>query len=301
MSSFAVAARVRVGGALPGGFGVKDDDIRFVSAHQQPAVVHSRINAGSPELNRLRGSGSSFPGGNFPAAREPESIGPPPCSPRQTDSAKRDIETDGNDRFELTDMPAPEFFVHVDGSTATNVPPNFTYPNVGKSFHSVPGQTIQLEMDREVFDIFLPLMAHGDVQPLSSTEPTKVGFGDFGKSELLEILPDVDPTLFDLMKVTIEPGAAVDLTDETPLLHIPKELEAIHNRINTVLSNPDLHPSRRASSKEKIQGLKDEAKYWIGFLNESPVLPGSSGRRRITTWIGQPASSACKSALAPTS
>ena len=55
--------------------------------------------------------------------------------------------TDENGRFDLVDMPAPEFFVHIDGSTATNAPAGFTYPNVGKPFHSLAGQTVQIEMD----------------------------------------------------------------------------------------------------------------------------------------------------------
>ena len=46
--------------------------------------------------------------------------------------------TDADGNFELVDMPAPDFFVHVDGSTATNAPDGFTYPSVGKPFHSIP-------------------------------------------------------------------------------------------------------------------------------------------------------------------
>ncbi len=113
-------------------------------------------------------------------------------------------------RFELVDMPAPEFFVHVDGSTATNAPDGFTYPNVGKPFHSVPGQTVQLEMDREPFDIFLPRMAAGDIQPLSDTEQTQVGFGDAGKTELQTMFPEIDPATWDRMQVMFDPGTAVN-------------------------------------------------------------------------------------------
>ena len=118
--------------------------------------------------------------------------------------------TDENGRFELVDMPAPEFFVHVDGSTATNIPVGFMYPNVGKPFHSVPGETVQLEMNREVFDIYLPTLALDDIQPLSATETTAVGFGDDGKAKLAEMFPGVDPAMLDLMQVMIAPGAAVD-------------------------------------------------------------------------------------------
>ncbi|MCH8046527.1 MAG: VCBS repeat-containing protein, partial [Planctomycetes bacterium] len=120
------------------------------------------------------------------------------------------VVTDANGRFELVDMPAPEFFVHVDGSTATNTPAGFAYPNVGKPFHSVPGQTVQIEMNRTPFDIYLPPMALADIQPLSPTEPTDIGFGDEGKANLAAMFPNVDPSMFDLMQVTFAPGAAVD-------------------------------------------------------------------------------------------
>lgn len=118
--------------------------------------------------------------------------------------------TDEDGRFELVDMPAPEFFVHVDGSTATNAPSGFVYPNVGKPFHSVPGQTIQLEMSGEPFDVFLPPMALSDVQPLSATESTNVGFGDEGKAELQQMFPELDPAVWDQVQVAFAPGSAVD-------------------------------------------------------------------------------------------
>ncbi|MCO6456283.1 MAG: Ig-like domain-containing protein, partial [Pirellulaceae bacterium] len=118
--------------------------------------------------------------------------------------------TDASGRFELMDMPAPDFYVHIDGSTATSVPAGFAYPNVGKPFHSVPGQTVQLEMSGQPFDIFLPPMALSDVQDLSSSDATVVGFGAAGKAELAQMFPDVDPAMFDRMGVTIAPGAAVD-------------------------------------------------------------------------------------------
>ena len=118
--------------------------------------------------------------------------------------------TDADGRFELVDMPAPEFFVHVDGSTADTGDPNTVYPSVGKPFHSVPGQTVQIEMNREPFNIYLPPMALGDVQPLSPTEPTDVGFGDAGKDRLIGMFPDIDPAVWDLMQVTFAPGGVVD-------------------------------------------------------------------------------------------
>ena len=127
--------------------------------------------------------------------------------------------TDEDGRFELKDMPAPEFFVHIDGSTATHrnvdgtlvpIDDSVTYPNVGKPFHSVPGQTVQLEMGGVPFDVFLPEMTLSDVQPLSNSETTSVGFGAAGKTQLQQMFPEIDPAMFDVMQVDIAPGAALN-------------------------------------------------------------------------------------------
>ena len=125
------------------------------------------------------------------------------------------VVTDENGRFELTDMPAPDFYVHIDGSTAANAPDGFVYPNVGKPFHSVPGQTVQLEMDGEVFDIYLPPMSTGDVQDLESDSTSTVVFGDSGRQTVEQMFPDIDPAMLAQMSVTIEPGAAI-ADDGTP-------------------------------------------------------------------------------------
>lgn len=118
--------------------------------------------------------------------------------------------TDAEGRFELMNMPAPEFFVHIDGSTATNAPEGKVYPVVGKPFHSSAGETVQLNHNGEVFDIFLPPMDLGDVVDLSDTEATDVGFGDGGKSELAILFPEVDPSTWDLLSVSFPPGSAMD-------------------------------------------------------------------------------------------
>ena len=123
---------------------------------------------------------------------------------------EKNVVTDANGRFELVDMPAPEFFVHIDGTTATNLPEGFVYPNVGKPFHSKAGRSVQLKMNGEVFDIFLPQLKETDIQELSATEPTIVGFGDDGRARLATILPDIDPTLFDEFALRIAAGSAVD-------------------------------------------------------------------------------------------
>ena len=118
--------------------------------------------------------------------------------------------TDVNGHFELRNMPAPEFFVHIDGSTATNPPAGMIYPVVGKPFHSIPGQTTQLTMDGRPFNIYLPPMARGDIQALSPTATTNVGFGPAGRAELARMFPGVDPAMWDRMRVAVAPNSAVD-------------------------------------------------------------------------------------------
>ena len=115
--------------------------------------------------------------------------------------------TDANGFFTLTDMPAPEFFVHIDGSTATNAPSGFIFPNVGKPFHSSPGEAVDLD-----FDIFLPPQAVADAVSLSPTQDTDVGFGPAGKTELVTMFPAVDPAVWDSLAITFAPNSAVDQT-----------------------------------------------------------------------------------------
>lgn len=118
--------------------------------------------------------------------------------------------TDATGKFILHDMPAPEFFVHVDGSTATNAPAGTSYPSVGKPFHSVPGQSVQLFMDGKSFDIFLPPMAMSDVKTLSKTTDTPVHFGAAGMAELQKMFPTMDPSIFGRVMVDFPPNSAVD-------------------------------------------------------------------------------------------
>ncbi|QEG00427.1 FG-GAP repeat protein [Stieleria maiorica] len=141
----------------------------------------------------------------------------------------KNVVTDVNGRFELTDMPAPEFFVHIDGTTATNLPAGFVYPNVGKPFHSQAGRLLQLNMAGTPFDIYLPPLKETDIQALSATESTMVGFGGDGRARLEQILPETDPTLFDEFSLTIEPGAAIDDagTPATTAAIIPVEPDRI--------------------------------------------------------------------------
>ncbi len=95
--------------------------------------------------------------------------------------------TDANGQFMLVDVPAPEFFVHVDGSTVTAVgggplpdqggdgKPDGFYPIVGKVFHSVPGQSIELTMDGDPFDIHLPFILNEAMHDIVPDGDTTVG------------------------------------------------------------------------------------------------------------------------------
>ena len=118
--------------------------------------------------------------------------------------------TDENGYFRLENLPAPLVAVHIDGSTATNAPEGFVYPTVGKIFHTVPGQEIQLNHHGEVFDIFLPPMAETDTQQLSPTEDTNVGLGAAGIQQLQQLLPEVEADIWELLQVTFPAGSARD-------------------------------------------------------------------------------------------
>ena len=124
------------------------------------------------------------------------------------DPTTPDIDEAG--RFELVDVPAPEFFVTIDGSTVTGLEDGLTYPTLGKSFSSTPGLTTQLTSDGVVHDIFLPLFPLEDVQALSTDIATEVGFGEAGLAELQELFPDIEPEIFEEFRVTFEPGSARD-------------------------------------------------------------------------------------------
>ena len=118
--------------------------------------------------------------------------------------------TDENGYFKLEDVPAPDFYVYIDGSNVENAPEDTQYASLGKPFHSVPGQEVQLEMDGEAFDVYLPPMAKNDIKQLSTTEDTEVGFGETSQEFLEQEFPDVDPEDWKQVKVTFPAGSAQD-------------------------------------------------------------------------------------------
>ena len=118
--------------------------------------------------------------------------------------------TDSEGFFRLENVPAPLLAVHIDGSTATNAPAGTSYATVGKIFESVPGQEVQLNHHGSVFDIFLPTIAESDIQDLSATEDTEVGFGTAGVAQLQEMFPEVEASTWELLQVTFPAGSAQD-------------------------------------------------------------------------------------------
>ena len=119
--------------------------------------------------------------------------------------------TNAEGLFVLEDVPAPEFFVEIDGSTAEGVPEGKMYPTLGKSFPSVAGESTQLAKNGAPLDLHLPLMAQEDVTSLNNDGPTDVGLGDFAMQQARQIVGD-DASAADLeeLEVTFPAGAAQD-------------------------------------------------------------------------------------------
>ncbi|MBX9579612.1 MAG: Ig-like domain-containing protein [Gemmataceae bacterium] len=120
-------------------------------------------------------------------------------------------------------LPAPEFFVHIDGSTAVGAPAGTVYATLGKPFHTVPGQRVQLTMPMgpdvnpdepgSQFNIHLPPMAVGDVVPLDPAADTVVGLGAAGEAQVRAMFA-ADPAkaqlVIDTLRVTYPAGSAQD-------------------------------------------------------------------------------------------
>ena len=118
--------------------------------------------------------------------------------------------TDENGYFILEDVPAPEFYVYIDGSKVAGLPEGSQYASLGKAFHSMPGRATQLFMDGEPFDVYLPLMAADDVVALSATEDTAVGFGAGAQAFLAQQFPDIDSAVWQQTQVKFVAGSAQD-------------------------------------------------------------------------------------------
>ncbi len=83
------------------------------------------------------------------------------------------VVTDDMGNFRLENAPAGRFFVHIDGRTAANSVPNGAYyPFVGKEWESVAGE------ERNIGEIYLPLVQAGSLQPVSDVTDTVITFPD---------------------------------------------------------------------------------------------------------------------------
>jgi hypothetical protein len=129
--------------------------------------------------------------------------------------------------FELGDaagLPVPDFFVHIDGSTAINAPAGARYATLGKPFHSVVGQSVPLKMDGEAFHVYLPPMFMEDIVELDSSITTDVGLGSSllnDPERLAEVFPHLTPAQrasLSEMQVTYPAGSARDQHDEPATL-----------------------------------------------------------------------------------
>ncbi len=178
--------------------------------------------------------------------------------------------TDENGYFILRNMPAPAFFVHVDGTTAINAPPGTIYPSVGKPFHSVPGQSTQLNMQGVPFNVYLPPMSIGDVKPLSATEDTVVGFGAGGLAELAAMFPAIDPALWQQVEVTYPAGSAIDeqgnVATQAIIIPVPP------NRIPAPLP-PNLNP-KLVISVQAMGATNFDVPAPVTFPNLDGLEPG---------------------------
>ena len=109
--------------------------------------------------------------------------------------------TDAMGDFCLDPAPAGRFFVHIDGSAATNqVPEGAYYPFVGKSWESVPGLTTNIG------NVYLPLVAPGTLQPVSESADTEIAFPD----QVLQAHPELDG-----VSITV-PASSLFNNDGTP-------------------------------------------------------------------------------------
>src|SRR5206468_2660066 len=80
--------------------------------------------------------------------------------------------TDTNGFFRLEPVPPGQFFVHIDGRTATNShwPTGSYYPVVGKQWEAAAGRSNNLAGGSGL--IYLPFVITGTLQPVSAMQDT---------------------------------------------------------------------------------------------------------------------------------
>ncbi|NNU17732.1 hypothetical protein HK107_15480, partial [Parvularcula sp. ZS-1/3] len=118
--------------------------------------------------------------------------------------------TDENGRFFLEDLPVPDAYLHFDATPVT-AETGFSYGTIVKPVHTIAGQTVGMTTpDGTPFNIYFAAFPETDATPIAEDGATEAGLGDFGKAQLAEILPDVDPAEFEKLKVVIPEGSLID-------------------------------------------------------------------------------------------
>lgn len=131
--------------------------------------------------------------------------------------------TDENGFFRLENVPAPEFYVQINPTEATSdaiTGDGQFYAPIRKPLHSIAGQELQILSEAgEPFNIFLPLLAEEDYISLSTEEETAVGFGPQAMQELEEMFPEIEPEVWERLKVMIPPNS-LTYDDGTPVTEV---------------------------------------------------------------------------------
>ncbi|MDW3181514.1 DUF6851 domain-containing protein [Roseobacter sp.] len=121
--------------------------------------------------------------------------------------------TDENGRFFLEDLPIPQVYLEFDASNVTNRP-DFDYGTIDKPVDTIAGQTVGLSSGDKAFNIYFAALAEGDVTEIVEGEETEAGIGENGLANLTEIFPNIDPSQWEKLKVTI-PADSLSFDDGT--------------------------------------------------------------------------------------
>lgn len=181
-----------------------------------------------------------------------------------------ELGTQDRDNDGISDgLPAPDFFVYIDGSFAI-APDGSSHAYLGKPFHSIPGQRTQLEMAGEPFDIYLPPIPLDARTPIRQGEETVFGFGDDSLEDLGTMFPAVDPTMFATMQVTIPADAAINANGQvaTQAFVVPVDPNFLPAPLPANL-NPALVVSIQAPGTENF-----DVPASVTFPNLDGSLPG---------------------------
>ena len=121
--------------------------------------------------------------------------------------------TDENGRFFLQNLPIPQVYLDFDASDVVNRP-NFDYGTIVKPVDTVAGQTVGMASNGKAFNIYFAALAEGDVTEIVEGEVTEAGIGENNLANLTELFPNIDPSEWGKLKVTI-PEDSLSFDDGT--------------------------------------------------------------------------------------